>query len=221
MDRVVLVTGGSRGIGFVTCKTFLENGDKIAFFSVNKESVSKAKEELSKAGAVFADAVDVTDYEAVSDFILQTIDHFGKVDILVNNAGILSTGSFAEQEKESIDHLVAVNLNGVLYTTQAVLPYMLNKKNGIIVNISSGAGQTGFANLAVYSATKFAVVGFTEALAKEVDRHGVKVYAVCPGTTATDMVGGVGRPPQAVAEKILAVSGPNPPISPGNCLEAY
>lgn len=226
MDRAVLITGGSRGIGFRTAEAFLKEGDRVSICSKDKEGLGKAREELSKEGEVFAMQADVRSYEEVEQWVEASFKEFGRIDVLVNNAGVAWSGQFIDEEKKSMDRTVDVNVKGVLYGARAVLPYMLREENGIIINISSGAGKSGIPGIATYSATKFAVVGFTEALAGEVGGRGVRVYAVCPGAVATDMqkdVSGrkVGISPKRVAEKIVSLTGKNPPVSPGECLTVY
>ena len=149
---------------------------------------------------------------------------WGDIDVLVNNAGRLWSGPFAAQPPETIDRVLDSNIKGVLYMAHAVLPGMLARGAGVIVNVASGAGLAGYAELASYCASKFAVVGFTESLAQEVSARGVRVYAVCPGAVDTDMqqqYSGtrLGMAPARVAEKILALAGPRAPIRPGGCLE--
>jgi len=151
------------------------------------------------------------------------IDRFGTVDVLVNNAGRASVGRFAEEEPASIDAVIDVNVKGVLYATRVVLPHMLQQGRGVIISVSSGAGLTGFPEIVTYCASKFAVVGFTEALAQELRGTGVQVYGLCPGRVATDMqqqYSGrkVGMPPERVAEAILQLAGRCPPVASGRSM---
>lgn len=248
--KVVLITGGSRGIGFATAKMFLESGAKVSYCGVKDENVKKsrldlarldstrqakrarldlakrAEKELGRVGDTIAIKADVRNYKEVSELVDKTIKKFGRIDILVNNAGVAWSGEFANEEVENMDELVDVNVKGVLYTARAVLPQMTKQGGGVIINVSSGAGKSGISHLATYSATKFAVVGFTEALAGEVGKSNIRVYAICPGSVATDMIEEItgrkiGMPPEKIARKILDLAGPNPPISPGECLEVY
>lgn len=225
-DKVVLITGGSRGIGFATAKAFLEEGAKVAFFSKNPQNVEKAKNELSQLGEVLALRTDVRNFGEVKTFVDKVIKKFGRIDVLDNNAGIAWSGDFANQEVEETDRAIDTNIKGVLYTTHAVLPQMIKQGSGTIINISSGAGLHGIQGLATYSASKFAVIGFTAALAKEVKDLGIKVFAVCPGRVATDMqvdISGakIGMSPERVAGKILKLAGPNPRLRSGGCLKVY
>ncbi len=224
--RTVLITGGSRGIGFATARTFLEQGARVAICAQDRARLKQAAERLRLFGDLFAHATDVKELAQVHEFISSTIRRFGRIDVLVNNAGRAWSGDFADQELPSIADDIDVNVKGVLFTTRVVLPHMLERGSGVIVNISSGAGKAGFPGLATYCATKFAVIGFTESLAQEVIGAGIRVYAVCPGRVATDMqeaVSGrrIGIPPETVAACILQLAGGKPPISPGTCLEVY
>lgn len=225
-EKVALVTGGSRGIGFATCQAFLENGAKVAFCGKSEPSVRGALSKLARVGEAIGVKADVRNYQEVSDFIDKVIKKYSKIDIVINNAGVAWSGHFGKEETENIGELVDVNVKGVLYTTRAALSQLLSQGNGVIINVSSGAGKSGIPGLATYCATKFAVVGFTESLAKEVVSEGIKVYAICPGKVATDMqadVSGarVGMPAEKVAKAILELSGKNPPVRPGDCLEVY
>lgn len=225
-DRTVLITGGSRGIGFATARAFLEQGAKVAICAQDRARLKRAGERLRPFGDLFAYAADIKEPTQVHEFVSRTVRRFSRIDVLVNNAGRAWSGDFAEQEPRSIADDIDVNVKGVLFTTRVVLPHMLERGSGVIVNISSGAGKTGFPGLATYCATKFAVIGFTESLAQEVIGTGIRVYAVCPGRVATDMqeaVSGkrIGIPPETVAARIVQLAGDRPPIKPGACLDVY
>lgn len=217
----VVITGATRGIGLTTARMFLEQGARVAFCGINGESVDAAQEELSEYGDVYGAVADVRDAEAVSHFVTFAVEHLGGIDVLVNNAGVAYSGPFAEESTEDIEKLVSVNVTGVLLMSRVALPH-LQETDGVIVNVASGAGLSGIPELTTYSATKFAVVGFTEALAQELKGR-VRVYAVCPGRVATSMqpiVSGerVGMSPERVAEHIQACISDNPPIQEGECL---
>jgi 3-oxoacyl-[acyl-carrier protein] reductase len=219
----VLVTGGSRGIGYATAQTFLQQGARVALCAVTADRLAAAAERLGELGPVQALVADVRDKGQVQALVERTQARFGPIDVLVNNAGRGWAGEFALQEQVSIDELVDTNVKGVLYATRAVLPQMVEHRRGIIINVSSGAGLSGFGGIATYCASKFAVVGFTEALDQEVRGRGVRVYAVCPGRVATDMQVAysgrrIGLPPERVAERIVALAGPRPPFDTGRCL---
>jgi 3-oxoacyl-[acyl-carrier protein] reductase len=147
----------------------------------------------------------------------------GPADVLVNNAGISYVGPFAKEPAESISAVVDVNLKGVMYMTRAVLPAMLARREGVIVNVSSGAGLSGFPDIVSYCATKFGVVGFSEALDEEVRGSGVCVYALCPGAVATDMQvqysgAKVGMAPEKVARRMLELAMMKPGLRRQRCV---
>jgi 3-oxoacyl-[acyl-carrier protein] reductase len=224
--RTVLITGGSRGIGYATAEAFVAAGARVAICAQDPARLEQAARALARRGEVLARAADVRSYKAMHMLVQEVLERWGRIDVLVNNAGRAWAGMFAMQAPEGIEADLDVNVKGVLLGTRAVLPHMLERASGIIVNLSSGAGQVGFAGLATYCASKFAVLGFTEALAREVGPAGVRVYAVCPGRVATDMqvqVSGrrIGVPPARVAAAIVKLAGPNPPIAPGGCVEIY
>lgn len=224
--QVVLITGGSRGIGFATAAAFLAQGARVAICSVDEPRLALALEELGKQGEVAGWRADVRDRAAIAELVRRTVQCFGRIDVLVNNAARLAVSDFAEQDPASIDEVIEVNLKGTLHTTRIVLPYMLAQGSGCIVNVSSSLGTYGMPRLAVYSASKFALVGFTEALAEEVKDSGVRVYGMTLSMADTDMQYQFsgrhqGMPPDIVAEEILLLAGPNPPIKPGACLDTY
>jgi 3-oxoacyl-[acyl-carrier protein] reductase len=179
--RVALITGGSRGIGFATAQAFLERGARVAICGKDRETLTHAEGQLGRLGEVEAVPADVRDGQQVRNFVTQVRARFGRLDVLVNNAGRVWAGSFAEQPWEAIDEVVDVNVKGVLYATRAALPALLEQREGVIVNVSSGVGLTGFPEIVAYCASKFAVVGFTESLDQEVRGDGIGVHGLCPG----------------------------------------
>lgn len=224
--KTVIITGGSRGIGFTTAKMFISHGAKVSFCGLEEESVAQALRKLSTNDSVFGITTDVRGEAKVKSFIQETVKKFGSIDILVNNAGVLWSGDFENQSTDTINQLIDTNIKGVLFTTSAVLPVMKKKRSGVIINVSSGAGKSGIPGLVTYCTTKFAVIGFTESLSLEMENYGIKVYAICPGSVATDMIvqfagRKFGMPPEKIARNILNLSGANPPINAGECLEVY
>lgn len=223
-NPVIIITGGSRGIGLATVHRFLNGGARVAICAKNAARLAKLKSELA-AGVreILTLAADVSEARQVRHFVAQVAERFGRIDVLVNNAGRLTSGNFANERLERIDEVIDVNLKGLMYVTHAVLPHMLKQRRGVIVNVSSGAGISGFAGLATYCASKFGVNGFTESLNLEVQAFGVRVYAICPGRVATDMQAQyagrrIGMPPERVADSIVALAGAHPPIAAGQCL---
>lgn len=224
--KVVLITGGSRGIGYATARLFLDARCRVALVARDPARLGAAGEELQSLGEVSTHRADVRSRSEVQDALDAVLVRYGRIDVLVNNAGVAWTGEFVEQDPASIEAMIDVNLKGVLYMTHAALPQMLRQGHGVVISVASGAGRTGFAGLSSYCASKFGVVGFTESLAGEVRAKGVRVYAVCPGAVATDMqreVSGApfGMAPARVAAKILALAGLHPPIDVGGCVEDF
>ena len=223
--RGVLVTGGARGIGLATVEAFVARGARVAFCAQHQANVERALAHFDTA-QVFGMAADVADAAAVRRFVEQAGRFLGGFDVLVNNAGILRHGPFQEARYEDIARMVEVNLTGLCFVTRAILPFMLRAGHGTIINVASGVGLYAAGGLAVYSATKFGVVGFTQALDQEVAQAGVRVFAVCPGRVATDMQlqyagARIGMAPEKVAARIVQLAGPHPHARPGGCVEIY
>ncbi len=225
-QSTVMITGGSRGIGLATARAFLQAGARVAVCSRDKHALAQAELGLGELGEAAIFQADVRDYRQMESFAEQVLHRFEAIDVLVGNAGKAWMGYFAHQPVALLDEVLDTNVKGVLYAARAVLPHMLARNSGVIVNVCSGAGQAGIAGLASYCASKFAVLGFTESLAREVSGQGIRVYGVCPGAVATDMLVEVtgqreGIPPERAAEEIVRLAGPHPPVAPGECLEVF
>jgi NADP-dependent 3-hydroxy acid dehydrogenase YdfG len=212
-DKIVLITGAARGIGFADSKLFLQAGAKVAFCDILKEGIKEAKKKLQAFGEVYAEVADVRNEKQIRKFVNAVIKYYGKIDILVNNAGILPPRkNFADEKVSGIDSQVDINLKGVLHVTRAVIGNMVARKSGIIISMSSVSGLEGYGEMAVYCATKFGVRGFMEALAQEVEELGIKTYTICPGPVKTDMnstftgESAIGMPPEDVAKLILKIA---------------
>lgn len=219
---VALITGGSRGIGLATARAFLTEGARLVLLARDPKRLAAAQEELSQLGEVEAVVGDVRVMDHIQDFVDKARQRFGRIDVLVNNAGRARSGDFVSEDITTLDEIIDVNIKGVLYTTHVVLPVMLAQGGGVIVNVSSGAGLTGFAGLATYCTSKFGVVGFTESLAQEVAQQGIRVYGICPGRVATDMqeeVSGrrIGISPERVARKIIDLVQDSRSLRTGKC----
>lgn len=184
MPKTVLVTGASRGIGAACAEIFAENGYNVI---INYNNSSEKAEALAEKTGGLACKCDVSDPAATGKMVEDIIEKYGKIDVLVNNAGISVTGVFDLVSDEDAKRLFDINVFGTLNCSKKVLPYMLKRKYGKIINISSMWGQTGASCEVHYSAAKAAIIGFTKALAKEVGASGINVNCVAPGMIMTDM----------------------------------
>ncbi|RKQ63302.1 3-oxoacyl-[acyl-carrier-protein] reductase [Thermovibrio guaymasensis] len=193
---VVLVTGGTRGIGKAIAQRFSEVGATVYITGTNQERTLQVASELGVNGF----KMDVTDREEVKKVVFEILEKEGKIDILVNNAGITRDTLFIRMKDEDWDKVIDTNLNGVYNVTRAVVPYMVKKRKGVIINISSVVGFTGNVGQVNYSATKSALIGFTKSLAKELGGRGIRVNAVAPGYITTDMTKAI---PEKVKSELL------------------
>lgn len=203
-DKVALITGGTRGIGFAIVKKFLDNGAKVALLGSKEETVEKALEELSEQ---YADSLftgfwpDLSDYQAVEEAVKDVKDHFGRIDILVNNAGISARASIYDYEPEDFVKIMDLNVIAVFNCSKAVAPVMKAQGGGNIINTSSMVSQNGQKSGSGYPASKFAVNGLTKSLARELGPDQIRVNAVAPGVTRTDMVAAL---PKDMVEHLAA-----------------
>jgi len=194
-DKVALITGGAAGIGKATALRFAEEGARVAICDVDTKSGEKTLKELGPDAAF--NHVDVTDRASVDKWVERVLVKYGRIDVLVNNAGIVRDSllvKFKEGElirqmpEEDFDLVVAINLKGVFNCTQAVVPVMIRQNGGVILNASSIVGLDGNLGQTNYIATKAGVIGMTKVWARELGRHNIRVNAVAPGFTATDII---------------------------------
>lgn len=186
--KVAIVTGGGRGIGRATAIALAQEGADVAIIARTAPDLRETARLVESIGRrVLAHQGDVTKGADVHSLIQESLELFGRIDLLVNNAGVAVYKPFAATSEAEWEQTIAVNLYGVFLATKAVLPVMKQQREGVIINVSSGAGKYGFPSLAVYCASKFGLNGFTEALAREVAGDGIRVYAVCPGGVNTKM----------------------------------
>ena len=183
-ERVWLITGASRGFGAEISQAVLAAGDKL----VATARTMRGLEHLGTHGNLFTAGLDVTDEPQVRDAVQAALAHFGHVDILVNNAGVSLLGAVEESSGDEVERLYRTNVFGLLNVTRAVLPSMRQRRSGHIINISSVAGYSAYAGFGVYSSTKFAVEGLTEALHLELAPLGIHATVVEPGFFRTDVL---------------------------------
>ena len=187
--RVALISGASRGIGLAIAQAYAAEGAKLCMVATNADKLKAAADSLSIGNdALMIAVLDVRDSKACRAVVQDVTSRLGPIDVLINNAGIYKARSFLEYDPEDFRALMEVNLIGVVNLTQAVLPDMLARQAGRIVNVASSAGKAGSRNQSAYNASKHAVVGLTRCLALETATSGVTVNAICPGLTQTDMV---------------------------------
>ena len=186
--KVALVVGAGRGIGAGIATSLAQAGADVIIADFALPLAQSMADEIAKTGRrTAAVQVDVRDPASVQSMIDAVADQFGKLDVAVNNAGIVSLGSVGELAIEDWDAVMAINLRGVFLCCKAELALMRKAKSGRIINTASIAGKVGFPDLSHYSASKFGVIGFTNAFAKEVAREGITVNALCPGIVGTGM----------------------------------
>ena len=233
-NKVAIITGSGKGIGKAIAIALAREGCNIAINGRKLNEINQTAKEAKELGVeTFAVKTDVRNSKDVKGLVKKTIEKFGKIDILVNNAGIVVIKPLMETTEKEWDDVIDVNLKGAYLCSKEVLPYMIKQEDGVIVNISSGAGKYGFPNLTAYCSSKFALVGLTESLAKEVTKQGIRVYVICPGKVSTDMqVQFVGTErykyekylmirPEKIANKVLELCLPNCRVPSGNSIEIY
>ena len=186
--KVAIVTGGARGIGAAIVEAFAKEGASVVVADITLDVAQELAEKIGRGGIkVLAVRTDVTKKSDVDNLVSNTLEEFGKIDILVNNAGVARDIMFVDIEEEEWDRVNDVNTKGVYLVTRAVVPHMITARYGKIINISSRSGKEGQIGLSHYAASKFAVIGLTQALAKELGEYDINVNAVCPGILRTQM----------------------------------
>ncbi|KQC34092.1 3-ketoacyl-ACP reductase [Nonlabens sp. YIK11] len=187
-NKKAIITGGSRGLGKAMAIAFAKEGIDVAVTGRDESALQDTVSELENIGVkAFYATFDVSNHEEVKIGVSDLINKLGSVDILVNNAGIAAFGSFQEMEVEQWSQIIQTNVMGMYYMTKEVLPHLIDKNEGDIINVSSTAGLSGNANTSAYSASKFAVIGMSESLMKEVRKNNIRVCTLTPSTIATDM----------------------------------
>lgn len=201
-NKVAIVTGGTRGIGIATVRTFLKNGAKVALLGSSESTVSKALEELKKEN----NSYDVIGFyptlhkeDEIKEIFEKIKKEFGKIDIVVNNAGVSSSTPLENYTEEEYDKISNLNIKSVFTVCKVAVPYLKETK-GVIINTSSMVSIYGQPSGVMYPASKFAVNGITKSLARELAPKGIRVNAVAPGITETDMVSAL---PKEVIEPLI------------------
>ena len=190
-DKTVIVTGGTRGIGFETVRAFLDQGSKVALFGSREETVTRALEELAAINPSYPVKgyhPDLSDPDEIEKTVSGIKEEFGGIDILINNAGISDNCSIYDYDKDLFNDVMTINLRSVFEMSKAVAPIMRDKKKGVILNTSSMVSLYAQRSGSAYPTSKFAVNGLTKSLARELGKDGIRVNAVAPGIIGTDMV---------------------------------
>ena len=200
--KTAIVTGGTRGIGFAIVKKYLENGANVVLAGSRQESVEKALKQLSAyEGRIMGIWPDLCDPEAVARDFAAVKERFGRVDILANNAGVSSRTSLYEYTLEEFSKIMEINVKAVFVCSQAAARIMKEQGGGVIINTSAMVGEYGQPSGCGYPTSKFAVNGLTRSLARELAKDQIRVNAVSPGVTRTDMVAAL---PQELVDRISA-----------------
>ena len=203
-DKVAIITGGSRGIGFATAAAFLREGATVILTASSQSSADKAVEQLKEkypAATVVGISPNLADMKSVRDAFAIATARYGCVDILVNNAGVSESTPFMDYTEETFDKVMDLNVKGVFNATRAAADCMIAKGGGVILSTSSMVSISGQPSGCAYPASKFAVNGLTVSLARELGPKGIRVNAVAPGITETDMMKAV---PKEVIEPMIS-----------------
>ncbi|MDK6926351.1 SDR family NAD(P)-dependent oxidoreductase [Actinotignum sp. GS-2025g] len=192
-QKTAVITGAASGMGLTEAKLFAERGYKVALLDVNEDGLKSAVAEIKAAGGEAASfTIDLTDHDSIIATVAEVEKEFEHIDVLVNNAGVFDKYQASlDTPRERWDFLLAINLTSVFDMTNAVLPGMLKRGEGAVVNIASVAGIVAAKGGAAYTAAKHAVIGYTKHLASEYSKEGIRFNAVAPGTIVTPLVAGI------------------------------
>ncbi len=186
--KVAFITGGTRGIGKAIAKIFSDNGYNLVINYVSeKTDLKKLEDDLKNDNEILFVRANVGEFDSAENAVKKAIEKFGKIDVLVNNAGITRDNLIMRMKEEEFDQVINTNLKGTFNVTKSVVPYMMKKRSGRIVNISSVVGVSGNAGQCNYAASKAGIIGFTKSLAKELASRNILANAVAPGFIDTDM----------------------------------
>jgi 3-oxoacyl-[acyl-carrier protein] reductase len=193
-DRVVLITGGSRGLGGALVSTFLRAGDTVATFSRSSTSLVESCQ-AEYPGRYLWEPIDGMDFDKAAGFVRTAYRRFGRLDVVVNNVGVMKDGLLPLMQNEQIHQIIALNVECTARIAREAARYMMKQGSGVIINVSSVTGLRGFRGVAVYGATKAAIDGLTRGLARELGSRGIRVNSVAPGHLETE-AGGHLKPQQ-------------------------
>ncbi|WP_018885744.1 SDR family oxidoreductase [Paenibacillus massiliensis] len=194
-DKVVIITGASSGIGEATAKELAAKGAKLVLAARREDRLKKLQQEIeAQGGKAIYHVTDVTSHTQMEELAKEALQAFGKIDVIVNNAGVMPLSPIAELKVNEWDQMVDVNIKGVLYGIAAVLPFMRERKEGHIINVSSIAGHLVFPASSVYSGTKFAVRAITEGLRAEECVNNIRTTIISPGSTNTELIEAISGP---------------------------
>lgn len=217
--QVVIITGASRGIGRATAQLFAKTGAEVVAVARTESDLNSLSAEIEEAGgACLPLPADIGVEEDVKRLVHATMEEFGQIDILVNNAGVAGYSVVVEAPTEDWDWMIGTNLRGPFLLTREVLHHMIPRKSGHIINVASVAGKKGYRTAAIYCASKFGLIGFSESLAKQLREHNIKVTTICPGTTHTHLAFGLLESrreymaPEDVARAIVFVAAQPPGV---------
>ncbi|OFW39303.1 MAG: 2-hydroxycyclohexanecarboxyl-CoA dehydrogenase [Acidobacteria bacterium RIFCSPLOWO2_12_FULL_60_22] len=188
-EKSAIVTGGGRGIGRAISLALARAGCRVAILDILAENAQAVKQEIeSLGGEALVLRVDLTKSQEVQAAAGEVLARFGQLDILVNNAGWDKLEPFLDSEEKTWERVIDINFKAILYTCKAVLPHMVSRGSGKVINIASDAGRVGSTGEAVYAGTKGAVIAFSKAIAREMARYQITVNVVCPGLTETPLL---------------------------------
>lgn len=216
-NKVVIVSGGTRGIGYEIVRLFSKNKAKVILFGSKKESVNNALKSLEEENInVLGYYPNLTNYDEVSKVVKEIYDKYGHIDILINNAGVSANKLIEDTSYEEFNDIMNININSMFCLTKAVVPYMKEKNYGVILNTSSMVSIYGQPSGVGYPTSKFAVNGFTKSLARELGKYNIRVNAVAPGIINTDMVSRLPKEMLAPLIKVIPLGRIGEPIDVAN-----
>ncbi|MGM8361354.1 3-ketoacyl-ACP reductase [Flavobacterium sp. ARAG 55.4] len=187
-NKNALITGAGKGIGKAIAIALAKEGVNLILVARTQSEIDAVAQQVQTFGVkALALTADVSNMDSVNTAVEKALTEFETIDILINNAGIAAFGKFLDLEPTEWERIIQVNVMGIYYVTRAVVPNMIERQTGDIINISSTAGLAGNALTSAYSASKFAVLGLTDSLMQEMRKHNIRVSALTPSTVATDM----------------------------------